>query len=91
MDFYQAQAQIDRIARAIEEGDLKAADGALEALRPMLVSDRIEEIRQLKARIDAITLVVKKQRQEVGEELQGLTSQRKAVQQYKVMGELPLH
>ena len=91
MSFHRAQTQIDRVARAIEDGDLKAADGALQELRPLLVSDRIDELKKLKERIDAMTLVVRKQRAEVGEELKGVTSQRKAVQQYKEMGELPLH
>ena len=91
MSFHRAQSQIDRVARAIEEGDLKAADGALRELRPLLISDRIDELQKLKARIDAMTLVVRKQRSEVGEELQGMTSQRKAVQQYQEMGDLPLH
>ena len=91
VSFLQAQAQIDLIASAIEAGDLRAADGALKALRPLLVSGRVEELQQLKTQIDAMTLVVRKQRADVGEEIAGVTKQRKAVQQYKNMEDLPLH
>lgn len=91
MSLHQAQSQIERIATAIAQGDLEAADSALRDLRPMLVSDRIDELQDLKARIDAMTLVVRKQREDVGAELKNISSQRKAVEQYQVMGDLPLH
>ena len=88
MAFQQAQAHIDRIALAIAAGDLEAADGALKELKPLLVSDRIEELRALKARIDEMTLVVRKQRSETSDELRAVVSQRQAVQTYQSMDKL---
>ncbi|NKB98036.1 MAG: hypothetical protein GKR90_06000 [Pseudomonadales bacterium] len=91
MSVPEAETQIDLIAHAISAGDLHAADEALQELRPMLVSDRVDELLALKARIDAMTLEVRKQRTESGGQLQQVVNQRKAVGQYKAMGDLPVH
>ena len=91
MGILHAQDQIDRIASAIEIGDLEAANIALDELRPLLVSDKIEELKQLKAQIDQMTLQVRRHRTEVNGKLAKLSNQRNAIRQYQVMGDLPAH
>lgn len=91
MSVHQAEIQIDKIARAIDSGDLVEADSALQALRPLLVSDRIEELLALKDKVDSMTLVVRRHKSEHSAALKNMVSQRNAIGQYREMGELPHH
>jgi hypothetical protein len=89
MSAHQADIQIDRIARAIDSGDLVEADSALQALRPLLVSDRVDELLALKEKVDSMTLVVRRHRSKHSEALKNMLSQRNAIGQYREMDELP--
>lgn len=91
MSLHQAETQMDIIARAIDSGDLAEADAALQALRPLLVSDRIDELMALKERVESMTLVVHRHRSDQSSALKQILGQRNAIGQYREMGDLPTH
>jgi len=82
-DYHSAQALLDAVETAIAQEDLVGAASAVEALKPLLMSREANELRSLKERLDALTLDVKRVRQNKKLALTKLKNKTQAIDQYQ--------
>ena len=78
-------SQLDQVEAAIKAGDLTAAASHIEDLKPLLVSDNIEELKRLRSRIDELKISVRSRRSSVKNELGVMVQQKRAVQRYQTI------
>lgn len=79
----QAQLILEQAAAAVANGDMVVAAQAIESLQPFLTSERVDELREFKHRIDALQLEVKRFKTKQGSRLSGAMAQNRAAQQYR--------
>lgn len=60
----KAKAHLDAAAEAVARGDMEEASRAIQALQPLLKMREAEQILELKERIDALKISVKKHQRE---------------------------
>ena len=87
-NFSQAQKQLDLVEQAIHAGNLLQAASAVEALKPLLISDHIEELRQLRQRVDDLTINVRRTRGGLQQALRQKQHASRALDQYLATGNL---
>ncbi len=80
---HSASAQVAQIERAIANGDLIEAQAAMEDLKPLSVSNKLEDILEMRRRIAGMLTEVKQQRIQHAGELRSMRSAKQAVRQYQ--------
>jgi len=84
-DFESALSQLDMIEAAVKAGDLEMAQVATQKLKPLLVSERIDQVAALKARVDALVIGVRTLQQADAQALMKLRRQRVGIDAYHTM------
>ncbi len=77
-----AHELLDRVERAVDEGDLVTAAETVRGLRPLLSGVQIEEIKALKRRVDSLNLNVHHHRRTKKTEIKKLNENTSAIAQY---------
>ncbi len=81
----QALARITEIEAAVAEGDFDAANAAAQDLKPLLISNNIDELVALRERVNNLTLgVIKRQTQDAAE-LKALKIKRCGAEVYQTL------
>ena len=80
-----ALTQIRDIEVAVAAGDLESANTAAQCLKPLLVSDRIEDILALRKRVENLQLSVKALRNQDAVKFKKLKQQRGGAAAYQKM------
>ena len=84
-DLSAAIERVNRIEAAVAAGDLEGANAAAADLKPLLVSDRIDELLALRARIENLTIGVTALRDQDLDSLKKLKHQRDGASAYRQM------
>ncbi len=83
--FDLALSQLDIIEAAVKAGDLEAANAATQKLKPLLVSERVDEIAALKARVDALTMGVRTLQSQGAQDLKLCRRRRRGLDAYQMV------
>ncbi|MEM9620771.1 MAG: hypothetical protein AAF993_03930 [Pseudomonadota bacterium] len=83
--YAHALAQLDIIEAAVEAGDLEAAQVAARKLKPLLVSEQVDQLTALKARIDALAIGVQAMQDQDARQLKQMRRQRVGIDAYQTM------
>ena len=77
-----AQSLLDEIEDAVESGDISAAAERIAGLRPLLVSERVNEVIALRKRIEALKVRVVKTREIHKQNLRQVMGSQQAINSY---------
>ncbi len=83
IDLATTEAQLEVVEKAISAGDLVTASEAIVALRPLLVSNQVEQLLALKTRIDRMKFAVVAQRADHKSQLKKIVSTNHAAHRYQ--------
>ena len=81
----EAESILEHVDAAISAGDMVRAGELMREVRPLLVSERIDELMTLKNRIDNMVLQVRSRRTEQRSALARLVNRKSAINQYERM------
>ena len=81
----QALSRLDEIETAIAEGDLEAANAAAQDLKPLLISNNIDELVALRERINTLSLGVVNMQSQGVRQLRALKHTRGGVEVYQAL------
>lgn len=81
----QALARLNEIEAAVAEGDFEAANNAAQDLKPLLISNNIDELVALRERVNNLTLGVIKRQTQNAAEFKALKQKRCGAEVYQTL------
>ena len=84
-DLQTALVQVGEIEAAVAAGDLELANSAAQSLKPLLVSEHVDDLLVLRARLEALTIGVRELRAQDLSALKKVKQQRGGAAAYEQM------